>query len=231
MRPSEAKQLHRRTDGLVIENDDMDDENFILFLTNAFAAALNVSNEGAPFYIFYASTQTKNFWIAAENAGMEIRQNLVWVKDIFALGRQDYQWRHEPILYGWKGSGHYFIYHRNISTVFEDIRKDLEEISGEEAIRILKKIAGLPEDVLHEDKPRRSELHPTMKPIGLLAKLINNSSQKGDIVLDPFGGSGSTMIACEQLGRKCRMMELDPHYADVIIKRWEDFTGKKAVKL
>lgn len=231
IRPSEAKQLHRRTDGLVIENDEMDEENFIVFLTQAFTTMLDQIKEGTPFYIFYASTQTKNFLIAAENAEMEIRQILVWVKDIFALGRQDYQWRHEPILYGWKGTGHYFTYERNITTVFEEIPKDFDELTKEEAIKLLKKIADLPADVIREDKPRRSELHPTMKPIGLLAKLINNSSHKGDIVLDPFGGSGSTMIACEQLGRKCRMMEIDPHYADVIVKRWEDFTGQKAVKI
>lgn len=116
------------------------------------------------------------------------------------LGRQDYQWRHEPCFYGWKeGAAHYFVDDRTQTTVLE------------------------------EDKPLRNDLHPTMKPVKLLARLIQNSSKKSDVVLDLFGGSGSTLIACEQLDRRCYIMEIDPKYCDVIIKRWQKLTAQKAV--
>ena len=118
------------------------------------------------------------------------------------LGRQDYQWKHEPCCYGWKeGASHYFINDRTHTTV------------------------------LDFQKPLRSDLHPTMKPIPLIGRLIENSSRKGEIVLDPFGGSGTTLIACEQLGRTCRTIELDPHYCSVILARWEELTGLEAHKV
>lgn len=163
---------------------------------------------------------------------MEIRQQLIWVKNIFALGRQDYQWRHEPCMYGWKeGAAHYFINSRNESTVYDD-QPDLDKITKAEAVDLLRKIYDTePQSVIREKKPAASKLHPTMKPVGLIGYQVANSSRRGDKVLDLFGGSGTTMIACEQLGRRCYMMEYDPHYCDVIIDRWETFTGKKAVKL
>ena len=233
LRPSEAKQLHRRTDGLVIANDDWEnDEEFRAFLRSAFENVLTALKPGGAFYVWFASTRDFDFYEAAREAGMEIRQQLIWVKNIFALGRQDYQWRHEPCMYGWKeGAAHYFINSRNESTVYDD-QPDLDKITKAEAVDLLRKIYDTePQSVIREKKPAASKLHPTMKPVGLIGYQVANSSRRGDKVLDLFGGSGTTMIACEQLGRRCYMMEYDPHYCDVIIDRWETFTGKKAVKL
>lgn len=201
MRPSEAKALHRRQDGLVIDNDYFEtDDGFIDFLVNAFKPALESLKDGCSFYIWHADNQSHNFRAACKKAGMQIRQNLVWVKNTFALGRQDYQWKHEPCLYGWKdGAPHNWYSDRKQSTVLEF------------------------------NKPSRSEQHPTMKPVELFAYQMENSSKGGDIVLDIFGGSGTTMVAAEQLGRKAYVMELDPHYCDVILERWENLTGGKAV--
>lgn len=153
------------------------------------------------------------------------------MKNQFILGRSDYHWQHEPCLYGWKGgSGHYFVYDRTQSTIIEDKPIDYDNLSKEEVVKMLKKVysAQLPSTIIRENKSLENNLHPTMKPINLMAKLIRNSSEKSEIVLDLFGGSGSTLIACEQLNRKCYMMEYDPRYADAIIERWEKYTGRKA---
>lgn len=231
MRPSELRVLHRRTDGLVIENDEFkDDADFVEFLRKAFRNGLDSIRDGAAFYIWFASNQGANFLHGAEKAGMTIRQHLVWVKHIFAMGRQDYQWRHEPCLYGWKdGAAHYFTDDRTISTVFDET-PDFDRMKKEDAIALLKEIYKTT-TVLYENKPSRSELHPTMKPIGLFAKLIRNSTKAGDKILDLFGGSGTTIMAAEQLNRTAYAMEYDPHYADVIIKRWEEYTGRKAERI
>lgn len=149
------------------------------------------------------------------------------------LGRQDYQWKHEPCLYGWKpGEAHYFCSNRTYTTVIED-EQDFNKMTKEELVALLELIYSeeLPKDIIREDRPSRSAEHPTMKPVRLNARLIKNSTKPGDSVLDLFGGSGSTLIACEQLNRKCYMMEYDPKYVDVIIDRWEKETGKKAIKL
>lgn len=227
MRPSEAKQLHRRTDGLVIDNDAFDnDSDFIEFIRKAIVNGINNTKEGGVFYIWYASTQSLNFLKAAEAAGITIREQLIWVKNIFAMGRQDYQWRHEPCLYGWKdGAAHYFINDRTQSTVTDDT-PNFEKLKKDEAIELLQKIYQ-ETSIIYENKPSKSELHPTMKPVNLFATLMKNSSRKGEKVLDLFGGSGTTIMAAEQLERAAFVMEFDPHYADVIIRRWEDFTGKK----
>lgn len=161
---------------------------------------------------------------------MQIREMLIWVKDHFTLGRQDYQWRHEPCFYGWKdGAAHYFINSRTESTVFDDT-PDFDHLTKADAIELLRAIyeGGVATTTIHEKKPSVSKLHPTMKPLGLIGYQIANSSKRGDSVLDLFGGSGSTLMACEQLKRRCFMMEYDPHYCDVIIDRWEAFTGEKA---
>lgn len=201
LRPSEAKQLHRRTDGKIIQNDSWkNEEEFIEFLKRSFTAALSVIKEGAVFYIWYADTQALNFRIACRDVGMQIRENLIWNKSVFAFGRQDYQWKHEPCLYGWKdGSSHAWYSDRKQTTV------------------------------LNFDKPSKNAEHPTMKPVKLFDYLIKNSSKKGDIVFDSFGGSGTTIIACEQNGRSGYCTELDPIYCDVIVQRWENLTGEKAV--
>lgn len=232
LRPSEARQLHRRTDGLIIKNDSWeDDDAFVAFLEKTYNSALPAIKDGGAFYIWHASNQAQNFIRACEETGMQIRQTLIWVKSNFALGRQDYQWRHEPCLYGWKdGAAHYFTPDRRQSTVVED-QLDFTKMKKAELVEILQEIFSeeFPTTVMHEDKPMASELHPTMKPIKLMARCIQNSTKKGEIVLDTFGGSGSTLMACEQLGRACYTVELDEKYCDVIIDRWEKFTGKTAV--
>jgi site-specific DNA-methyltransferase (adenine-specific) len=185
--------------GLTIHNDDMDDSSFRAFLVVAYGAADAVMNEGAVFYVWHADSEGFNFRGAAQDIGWKVRQCLIWVKSSMVMGRQDYQWKHEPCLYGWKeGAAHYWGSDRKQTTVLEFA------------------------------KPSRNGEHPTMKPVELFAYQIGNSSKVGGIVLDSFGGSGTTAIACEQLGRSARLMELDPKYVDVIVTRWQNFTGKKA---
>lgn len=233
MRPSEAKQLHRRTDGKIIENDSWStEEDFVAFLVRAFEAAMEVMNPGAVFYIWHADSQSFNFRLACREAGMQVRQNIIWNKNIFTFGRQDYQWKHEPCLYGWKdGAAHYFIDDRTQSTVMSDAEEiNPKRMKKAELVALVEQMMAdrVSTTVINEDKPSRSVEHPTMKPVKLLARLIKNSSRIGDLVLDSFGGSGSTLVTCQQLNRRCNMAELDPHYCDVIIQRWEDFTGQKA---
>ncbi|MCI8641017.1 MAG: DNA modification methylase [Clostridia bacterium] len=183
-----------------IENDNMNETEFYNLLINAFTNMYSVAKVGCPVYVFHADIEGLNFRNAFKNAGFKLAQCLVWVKNTFVMGRQDYQWRHEPILYGWKeGAGHYFVDNRKQSTVLEF------------------------------DKPSKNAEHPTMKPIDLLVYLIKNSSKENDIILDLFGGSGSTLIAAEEIQRTCYAMELDPKYCDVIVQRWENLTGQKAI--
>jgi DNA modification methylase len=185
-----------------IKNDEMADEEFRQFLKDVYIAADAVMKAGAVFYIWHADTEGYNFRGAARDMGWRVRQTLIWNKDNSAFGRSDYHWKHEPCLYGWKeGSAHLWATDRKQTTVISCKR------------------------------PSKSDLHPTMKPVELMEYQILNNTKGSDIVLDLFGGSGSTMIAAEKVGRHSRLMELDPKYCDVIIKRWEDFTGKKAVLL
>lgn len=189
-------------DALTIQNDNMDDESFRQFLTNAFFAADSVMKKGAVFYIWHADSEGYNFRGACRDVGWTVRECLIWNKNQMVLGRQDYHWKHEPCLYGWKdGASHLWASDRKQTTV------------------------------LDFDKPQRNGVHPTMKPIALFDYQIKNNTKGNDIVLDLFGGSGTTIMACEQNGRRGYSMELDPRYVDVIIKRWEDFTGEKAVKI
>lgn len=182
-----------------IKNDEMADEEFRQFLKDVYIAANAVMKAGAVFYIWHADTEGYNFRGAARDMGWKVRQTLIWNKDNSAFGRSDYHWKHEPCLYGWKeGAAHLWAADRKQTTVIECKR------------------------------PSKSDLHPTMKPVELMEYQILNNTKGSDIVLDLFGGSGSTMIAAEKIGRKSRLMELDPKYCDVIVKRWEDFTGKKA---
>lgn len=231
--PDEARQRHRRTDGLVIMNDKQSDEDFLKFLTSAYMRMDENLVAGGAFYIWHADTQGFAFRLAAKNMGWQIRQNLIWVKNQMTLGHRDYQWQHEPCLYGWKdGAGHYFSDSRTETTVIED-KPNINKMSKAELKAYVKELLKNEpaSTIIREDKPLRSEQHPTMKPVKLIAYLIRNSSRKGEIVLDVFGGSGTTLIACEQLGRRCYMEELDPKYCDVIIKRWEALTGQKAVRI
>lgn len=229
----DARQRHRRTDGLVIMNDKQDDESFLQFLTSAYQRMDESLVAGGAFYIWHADSQGFAFRKAAKNMGWQIRQNLIWVKNVMTLGRQDYQWQHEPCLYGWKdGAAHYFTDSRMETTVIED-KPNINKMGKAELKAYVKELLKHEpaSTVIREDKPAKSEEHPTMKPVKLISYLIRNSSRKGELVLDIFGGSGTTMIACEQLGRRCYMMELDPKYCDVIIKRWEGLTGQKAIKI
>ncbi len=184
--------------GMKIQNDKQSDEDFYNFLLSAFKNMFEHTKPGGVIYCFHADTEGLNFRNAFKNAGFKLAECLIWVKNSLVLGRQDYQWRHEPCLYGWKeGVGHYFVDDRTQDTILE------------------------------YDKPRNNNLHPTQKNIELVSKLILNSSRKDETILDLFGGSGTTLIAAEQLGRKTLMMELDEKYADVIVKRF--ITLKRSV--
>lgn len=200
--PYNVDYTGKTADALKIENDSMGDETFRQFLIEAFSCADNAMRPGAVFYIWHADSEGYNFRGACHEVGWAVRQCLVWAKNSMVLGRQDYQWKHEPCLYGWKdGAGHSWYSDRKQTTVLEF------------------------------DRPTRSIEHPTMKPIPLFDYQIRNSTKAGDIVLDLFGGSGTTIIACEQNGRIGYTMELDPRYVDVIIDRWETLTGETAVLL
>ena len=187
-------------DALKIQNDSMGNDDFRQFLRDCYVAADAVMKPGAVFYIWHADSEGYNFRGAAKDAGWTVRQCLIWKKSVLVMGRQDYHWKHEPCLYGWKdGAGHLWAADRKQTTVLEF------------------------------DKPSRNGEHPTMKPVELFAYQMLNNTKGQDIVLDSFGGSGTTCIAAEKHGRRAFMMELDPKYCDVIIKRWQEFTGKQAV--
>ena len=189
-------------DKLKIKNDQMGNDNFRQFLTDAFSNADMVMKPGAVFYIWHADSEGYNFRGACFDAGWTVRQCLIWNKNRMVMGRQDYQCKHEPCLYGWKeGAGHLWASDRKQTTV------------------------------INFDKPTRNDMHPTMKPIPLFDYQIKNNTKGGDVVLDLFGGSGTTIMACEQNGRRGYSMEYDPRYVDVIVDRWEKFTGAKAVLL
>lgn len=214
-----------------IANDRMADGQFREFLNKALNAADRHLKPGGVFYIWHAGTEGFNFISAVRDAGWEFKQVLIWNKNNMVLGRQDYQWKHEPCLYGWKpGAGHYFIDSRSQLTVYQNEAGefDPEKMTKAELVDLVKKIGQLPTDLIDEDKPLRSADHPTMKPLKLMGRCVKNSSRPGEVVLDSFGGSGSTLMACEQLGRVCFTVELDPHYVDVIIKRWEEYTQEEA---
>ena len=177
-------------DKLTIENDSMSNDDFYKFLYDFYSALTTAVKKGGAIYVWHASSEIINFAKGMVDAGWLLKQQLIWVKNSMVMGRQDYQWKHEPCLYGWlKGDSHKWYSDRKQTTVIE------------------------------WDKPLRNGEHPTMKPIGLFAYQIENSSKQGDIVIDAFGGSGTTMVACEQLKRKARVIEYDPKYCQVIIDR------------
>lgn len=185
--------------GKTIENDQMDAASFRQFLTDAFNSAFVVAESGAAIYVAFADCELANFAVAFEDSGWKLAQMVIWIKNSLVMGRKDYHFRHEPILYGWKpGAAHNWYSDRKQTTVLEF------------------------------DRPSRSAEHPTMKPVALVEYCIGNSSKARDRVLDLFGGSGTTLIACEKTGRHARLMELDPRYCDVICQRYLDATGKKA---
>lgn len=198
--PYNVDYTGKTKDALKIKNDKMKNNDFRQFLRDSYSAADAFMKEGSVFYIWHADLEGYNFRGAAYDIGWDIRQCLIWNKNTMVMGRQDYHWKHEPCLYGWKGgAGHFWANDRKQTTV------------------------------LNFDRPTKSELHPTTKPVELIEYQIKNNTRGSDIVLDSFGGSGSTLIACEKSGRKARLMELDPKYIDVIIKRWQDYTGREAI--
>lgn len=225
----------KNSKGMSIANDNMASSEFRNFLKNAFSAATTVMADGCPFYIWFASKEHINFEGTLNECGLRVRQELVWNKNHFILGRAHYQWKHEPCLYGWKGdSCRYFVDVRNRATVIQDEEEiNIDTMKAREMRELLRKIYDerIPTTVISCAKPAKDDDHPTMKPVRLFGYLMQNSSRPGDIVMDTFCGSGTTIIAAEQLGRKARCMELDPHYCDVIIARWQKLTGGAAVKL
>lgn len=221
-------------DDRTIMNDNMSEDDFYDFLVKAFEAGNSVLKLGGVFYIWHAESTANTFANALKEVRLDIKQRLIWRKNNLVLGRQDYQWIHEPCMYGWKqGAAHFFINDRGFTTIYDDRKKDLESLTKAELIKMVKLMQEpeQPIDVLDEDRPSKSAEHPTMKPVRLIGRQIANSSRPGERVLDLFGGSGTVIIACEQLGRNGYIMELDPKYVDVIIDRWETFTGNRAKKL
>ena len=213
----------------LIENDNLTDSDFYKFLLAFYQNAEAALKPGGAFYVWHADNEGYNFRKAMKDAGLTQRQTLIWNKNALMIGRQDYQWKHEPCLYGWKeGAGHYFTSSRSETTVIDEEVPDFTKMKKDELVKLLERIYSQATTVIDERKPMRSDLHPTMKPLRLMAYLIQNSTRKGELVLDLFGGSGSTLIAAEETGRRCCMMEYDPRYVDVIIQRWEELTGKKA---
>ena len=189
-------------EALQIENDSQNDGEFSEFLITAFSLCFNHMKSGSVFYIWHADSEGYNFRKAIKDNGEIVRQCLIWNKQTMVMGRQDYHWKHEPCLYGWKkGAAHGWHSDRKQTTVLEF------------------------------NRPFRSKDHPTMKPVELFAYLLKNSSRQKDTVIDPFLGSGTTLIAAEQLGRECYGMEISPQYCDVIIERWQNLTGQKAKRV
>ena len=220
-------------EAMTIQNDSMDDASFRQFLRDAFSVADQHLKPGGAFYIWHADSEGLNFRAAVKETGWLLKQNLVWVKNSIVLGRQDYQWKHEPCLYGWKdGASHYFIDNRSLATVIEEDEDNLKEMTKGELISYIKTMQeNSPTSIFYEDKPVRSDIHPTMKPLKLIARCVLNSSKKGERVLDSFNGGGSTLMVCEKTERIYYGMELDPLYVERTIKRWEYETGLKAEKI
>jgi DNA modification methylase len=218
-----------------IKNDNMDNQSFYSFLLATYQSAYEFMRAGAAIYVFHAESTGHIFRQAFLDAGLKLAQCLIWEKNAFVLGRQDYQWRHEPCLYGWKeGAAHYFINDRTQDTVILEDDIDFSAMKKNELVAYLEELRRKNRDqtsVIYENKPTRNDIHPTMKPIALVGKFITNSSKSGWNVLDLFGGSGSTLMAAEQLGRTAFIMELDERFCDVIVKRWEDYTGQQAVRI
>ena len=221
-------------DKMKIANDNMDDVAFVGFLTAAFNCAIQAMRPGAVFYVWHADSKGYEFRTALKEVGLTLRETLIWVKNALVLGRQDYQGRHEPCLYGWKdGAAHYFVDDRSQSTVIEDAGVDYRKLKKDELLKLVLQLTdvSVPNTVIYEDKPTKNDIHPTMKPVKLMARLIKNSTKQEQLVLDLFGGSGSTLIACEQINRKCFTMEYDPKYCDAILDRWEKLTGEEAERI
>lgn len=232
---NKALQTFQRAGRIVdnIANDNIDEQALHDMLVKAFSNLRQVCSEACSYYVSapQGGSLGMMMMMMMQEAGLEVKHNLIWVKNAstFSMGRLDYNYRHEPIFYTWTKRHNFY---GDYDTTVIDDTASIDKMSKSELKEALRaRIQKEPDSVIYCDKPVANRLHPTMKPIKLISRFIVNSSRRGDIVADIFGGSGSTMIACEQLGRRCRMLELDPHYCDVIIDRWEKFTGQKARKL
>jgi DNA modification methylase len=197
---------------------------FASFLREAFTAASASTKAGGAAYVFYASAETPNFRNAFTDAGWLYKQDLVWVKDRFVLSRQDYHWQHEPIIYGWKGGAAHTWYGGYTPATVVDEQINPAKMTKAQLLEIVTTLYDTT-TAIRAERPSRNEDHPTSKPVALLTRLIENSSAHGDLVLDPFGGSGSTLIAAHTTHRRCATVELDPRYADVIARRYQAHTG------
>lgn len=224
-----------------IENDaGLDAEAFTAFLLDAFVAAFAVLKDGAAIYVAHNHAESIAFHASFLSAGFKLSECLIWRKNTFVAGRQDYHWQHEAVLYGWKPGASHRWYGNRKATSIADLEGTVfgQNSDGSITVRVGQQsliIRGtdltaqaVEPTVIDVDRPRVSADHPTMKPVALVERMLRNSTRKGDVVLDPFGGSGSTMICCEMLGLAARLCEIDGRYVDVAVKRWQEFTGLAA---
>jgi DNA modification methylase len=218
--------------GLKIMNDEMSNDSFYQFLYDFYTALGSYTKAGGGWYVWHADSEGANFRQAFKDSGLLLKQCIIWVKNALVMGRQDYHWKHEPCLYGWKeGAAHYFTEDRTKTTVIED-EVDYRKLNKKELLDLVKEITSDKQKttIIHCDKPTKNDVHPTMKPIKLLAPLIENSSKVGQLVADGFLGSGSTMVASHQLKRKCYGIELDPKYCQVIVDRMKKLDPALIIK-
>jgi DNA modification methylase len=222
-------KARKDTENFGIKNDKMSSQDFKKFMQAVYKRYFENMRDGAVIYVAHPEHERIIFVESMLEAGLKLSEVLIWVKQSGTLSRQDFNWKHEPILYGWKeGAGHYFCKDFTLTTVIDD-DLDIDKMKKDELVAMLKQIKEqMPTTIVRHDRPTKSDLHPTMKPVGLVQRMVEWSSMDGWIVLDLFGGSGSTLIACQKANRKARLMELDPKFVDVIVKRWQDFTGKIA---
>lgn len=224
-----------------IANDNLDAESFRKFLASFYAQTFRHMRPGAAIYVAHADMERVAFTAEFDRAGFKMSGVIIWKKDSLVLGRSDYQSIHEPIIYGWKpGAAHRWHGGRAQTTVcdagssgspFVHRQDGKWQVTVGDEVFIVDGNATVEyheDSIITEARPRRSEMHPTMKPVALIQRMLKNNTRPGDVVLDPFGGSGSTLMACETLGLSARLIELSPVYVDVIVRRWQEFTGKHA---
>lgn len=217
-------------DRLKIANDAMTPAEFGIFMRAAVKTFGDCLAAGACFYIAYAELEAENFYGSVREAGLKYSQTRIWVKNAGVLSRQDYNWQHEPIIYGWKpGAAHYFCGDFTLTTVLND-SPDFKKLSKDELVRVLEDLRDMASTVIYADKPARNDLHPTMKPVSLVERMLLASSRPHDLVIDPFGGSGSTLIAAHKTNRVCCTNDLDPRYVDVMVERLQAFSGLSATR-
>jgi DNA modification methylase len=225
---------YQGSNGLKIMNDKMSNVSFYQFLYDFYVSANEFLKKGGAWYVWHADSEGHNFRMAMKNAGILLKQCIIWVKNSLVLGRQDYQWQHEPCLYGWKeGAAHYFVDERYHTTIIENDELEIDSLNKNELKKLVKNIYSdyIRKSVIKCDKPKRNDVHPTMKPIKLLEPLIKNSSKENELIADGFLGSGSTIVAAHQLKRICYGMELDPKYCQVIIDRMQKLDPNLTVKI